>query len=136
MDVFRQIDEELGIIATGKNAVDAGYKLINAIHHKIVAGNYAVGHLKFLLNDGQSKQKISFTTITSTPPAYTYRGIETNRVVLLINARVQVSPVILQQIVTAAINETEISERCRIIEYNLPSFQPGYPRPTHRLSGR
>jgi Ni2+-binding GTPase involved in maturation of urease and hydrogenase len=128
------LDEEIGIVTGDKSAVSAGYRLINKIYDKIAGHPCPIGHLKFLMDDGREQRKISFTSVTGGPPEVT--GVpppETDRIILLINARVQVSPVLLEKMVTDAINETEREVGCKIIENRLSVFQPGYPRPTHRI---
>jgi Ni2+-binding GTPase involved in maturation of urease and hydrogenase len=127
------LDEEIGIVTKDKSAVAAGNMLINKIYDKITGQGYPIGHLKFLVDDGRQQRKLSYTAIavtTSNDESYT----ETERIIILINARVQATPVLLQKIVADAINETELSAACKIIENKLSAFQPGYPRPTHRIS--
>jgi len=60
-------------------------------------------------------------------------NMETDRIVVLINARVQARSALLQTIVNDVIVETELEANCKITEYKLSAFQPGYPRPTHRI---
>jgi Ni2+-binding GTPase involved in maturation of urease and hydrogenase len=128
------LDEEIGIVTTDKNAVEASYLLINKIYGKITELGYPIGHLKFLIDNGLKQKKISFTSISTIPNSDNASYLETNRIIILINARVQISPVLLQKIVADAINETELLENCKIIVNNLSAFQPSYPRPTHRIS--
>ncbi len=127
------LDEEIGIVSENNTAVSAGYLLIRKIYDKIVSRGYSIGHLKFLLDNGQKQQKISYTSIAGAEipePAIA----ETGRIIILINARVQVDPERLEEIVEEAIHETELAAPCRIIEQKLSAFRPGYPRPTHRIA--
>jgi len=128
------LDEEIGIATKDKNAIAAGYILINKIYAKIAQHGYPIGHLKFLMDDGKEQWKISFSSIAVDPNAATTNHIETDRIIILINARVQVSPALLKQIIADAIIETEVSASCKIIENNLSAFKPGYPKPTHRIT--
>lgn len=127
------LDEELGIITQDNSAVETALLLANTIYNKIKSRNYPIGHLKFLLDNGQQQTKISFSSFHETT------GVDTNnieasaRVVLLINARVQTIPNVLREIVSDAIVETENTTASKITEYAVSAFQPGYPRPTYRV---
>jgi Ni2+-binding GTPase involved in maturation of urease and hydrogenase len=134
------LDEEIGIVTEDRSAVAAGNRLIDKIHAKIAAYPCPIGHLKFLVDDGLEQRKVSFTSMAGgaegagIPEAAGAMPPETDRIIILINARVQVSPVLLERMVTDAINETEGETGCKIIENKLSVFQPGYPRPTHRIT--
>lgn len=126
------LDEEIGIVTNDHSAVAVGYLLINKIYNKIVGQDLPIGHLKFLMDDGKERKKISFTAVPVTD-GNDIQYMETDRIIILINARVQVTPVLLQKIVADAIYETELETKCKITENKLSAFQPGYPRPTHRI---
>jgi hypothetical protein len=102
------------------------------VYEKIVAKGYPVGHLKFLINDGIKQEKVSFTAVPTADQAEV-TDMVTDRVIVLVNARIQAEPVLLQTIVNDAILETELEAGCKITEHHLSAFQPGYPRPTHRM---
>jgi Ni2+-binding GTPase involved in maturation of urease and hydrogenase len=127
------LDEEIGIIAKNNAALTAGYHLIKTIYNKIKAKNLSIGHLKFLIDTGKKQQKISFDSITDRDDINCFDSLE-NRIVIVINARVQVSPILLREIVRETVIETELSFNCKIIENNLSAFTPGYPTPTHRIT--
>lgn len=129
------LDDEIGIVTKNKSAVAAAYLLIKKIYTKLTEQGYSIGHLKFLMDDGKTQQKISFSSISVDTDSCAFNDIETDRVILLINARVQVLPGILEQVVSDAIIETEHLAFCKIIENNLSAFKPGYPKPTHRIAG-
>jgi hypothetical protein len=127
------LDEEIGIVTTDGTAVAAGYELVTRIYDKITAAGYPIGHLKFLMDNGEYQQKISYTAIANA--TINDAGLaETDRMIILINARVQADPNILQRIVEQVIEDTELAMNCKIIEQKLSAFQPGYPRPTHRIT--
>ncbi|MDP4285930.1 MAG: GTP-binding protein [Bacteroidota bacterium] len=129
------LDEEIGIVTKDKSAIAAAYRLINTIYNKLKELSYPIGHLKFLLDDGKEKRKISYNAITINRNDNINNQPEIDRIIVLINARVQVSPHSLQKIIADAIIETEISAHCKIIENNISAFKPGYPNPTHRIVG-
>lgn len=126
------LDEEIGIVTTDNSAIAAGRTLVNKIYEKITRRGYPIGHLKFLIDNGQKQQKVSYTTIADANIEHAVYE-EVNRIIILINARVQVRPGLLQEIIEEAICETEIAANCKIIEQKLSAFQPGYPQPTHRI---
>jgi len=127
------LDEEVGIINKDKNAVKTALLLANTINNKIKTRNYPIGHLKFLLDNGQYQTKISFSSFDDIANRDQYNMEESERVVLLINARVQTTPKELQEIVTNAIIETENATAGKITEHIVSAFKPGYPRPTYRI---
>ncbi|MEP7109271.1 MAG: GTP-binding protein [Ferruginibacter sp.] len=128
------LDEEIGILTNDKNAIEAGILFIKNIHAKIVALRYPIGHLKFLLNDGQTQRKMSYTSIMQPEVRIKNNRFKTNRVVLLINARIQADPAQLSEIISSTILELEFTIGCRIIGNKLSSFKPGYPIPCQRIS--
>ncbi|HSQ44095.1 MAG TPA: GTP-binding protein [Ginsengibacter sp.] len=129
------LDEEIGIVTKDKHAVACACLLINTIYTKLTEMGYSIGHLKFLMDDGNEQKKISFNAIATELNDIVANRPETDRIILIINARVQVSPSSLRKIIANAIIETELSSHCRIMEYNLSAFRPAYPRPTHRIAG-
>jgi len=127
------LDEELCIVTKDKKAVAAGYLLINKVYDKITKHHLPIGHLKFLLNNGKQQRKISFNSLGVSRGNNDPDFAETDRIIILINARVQGTPTLLQKIIAEAIIETELSTPCKIIENNISAFKPGYPKPTHRI---
>ena len=90
--------------------------------------NIPIGHLKFLVNGAI---KISFTSTTE--QAIVLKKQPASSVSLLVNIRVQTTPEIIAGLIAEAINEIEIQSGCKIIVKSHSAFQPGYPRPTHRI---
>ena len=62
-------------------------KIIGAVFDQIQAQHFAIGHLKFFLETTDWKEKISFTT-TSTSADVKIRDQDTDCVTLLINANI------------------------------------------------
>jgi len=126
------LDEEIGIVTDDGSAGKAAQIFCKKLYARIMADGHLIGHLKFLVNDGKKQKKISFTALPGTD--YSDKvNMETDRIVVLINARVQARSALLQTIVNDVIVETELEANCKITEYKLSAFQPGYPRPTHRI---
>jgi hypothetical protein len=129
------LDEEIGIVSPQGNAIGAGYDLMRKLYDSIIENGYPIGHLKFLIDDGYEQAKVSFTAIPTPEEEYGNHE-EAGRVVIMVNARIQVAPAILQLMVRQTILDVETRTGCRITEYNASAFQPGYPQPTHRITHR
>ena len=127
------LDAEFGIVAPDGNAITMAYALMRGLNEAITEKGYPVGHLKFLLDDGKEKRKISYTSITGSTPVEPQAG-QADRAVVTVNARIQVVPSILQSMVSRIIIEVESRTGARITESHRSAFQPGYPRPTHRIN--
>ena len=118
------LDQELHIDGPANNAQHAAIALTAAIAQT----PHPIGHLKFLID---SHIKISYTTTgTTDTQAPQPAAIAT----LLINARVQTDPQTLSDHVKDAIKKIENKYDCTTRTLIEASFQPGYPRPTHRLA--
>lgn len=129
-------DQELEIYSTNNNATQTAADLIGTIFQKIYLNNYPIGHLKFLLN---GETKISFTAISPEKIKKVTDRIKNKKAafsILLINARVQTKPEILSQLISEAISDSGAKFNCKIIVKSVASFQPGYPKPTHRMVGQ
>lgn len=127
------LDKSISIQTQHKDAADAGITLINNIYAKIIKENGPVGHLKFLLDDGHQKIKISFTALQLNESDKVFDYYETNKVTILINARVQMKAFLLERIVEDAIEELKFITGCKIITDRSDSFHPGYPKPSFRM---
>lgn len=126
------LDAEL-VLFSEINAMETAVKLINRIYEKIRQRKYPLGHLKFLIRAGQWQRKISFTSLNEPVLKQTrsFRNIE--ELDLLVNARVQTTPDALQQLFSEAANEIMENDQCKIENKGQAVFQPGYPRPEHRI---
>ncbi len=129
-------DQELEVYTTENNSLTVIGALINSIYKKVTDRRFPIGHLKFLVN---GTKKISFTSgmeqeaSLSIPAIGTNGTLLKNPATLLVNLRVQTSPVQVEELVREAITESEMHYNCKIIVISLNSFQPGYPKPVHRF---
>lgn len=117
-------DQELEIQSPGKKAQETAIDIIE----NITKIDYPIGHLKFLL-DGNTKISITATGATDSflpQPAPT--------ATLLINARVQTDPETLSRLIATSIKTAAQKYHSTIRTISEQSFQPGYPKPTHRIS--
>jgi len=127
------LDEEIGIVSQRSNAVESAKLLMHHIYSILKEEEFTIGHLKFLLDNNITQAKFSYPSIDQTDDADLSELQETQRAIMLINARVQTPPEILQRVITDAIVMTEKESDCKIIENNLSVFRPGIPRPFHRI---
>ena len=127
------LDESLDIFTVEPFAYDAALLLIWKIENEIRGKGYFIGHLKFLIDDGITNNKISFTAIPVSDNVQHEDYPATNKVSLLINVRVQADASVIKQVVSLAIDETVEQTGCQVVEHKLSSFQPGYPTPTYRF---
>jgi len=118
------LDQQVNIFSPGKTAQHAAITLIRHLSR----APYPIGHLKFLL-DGQTRISITATGAADHPEPQSAASAT-----LLVNARIQTDPAVLSQLMDDAIRATERENRCSIRSLGADCFQPGYPRPTHRIS--
>ncbi len=123
------LDEELELYSSNETATQDVYVLVNKIHQKIQDNQLAIGHLKFLVDD---YNKISYTSTSSIQASGELKNSSSSQ--LLINARIQTMQEFLEEIISDAIKETEEERNCKIIVSSRAAFQPGYPKPTHRIA--
>ena len=126
------LDELISVSSNDSNAAEITYRLINEIQRRVTGANYATGHLKFFIDAGGQQQKISFTAINNNIHAASI-NVKTGVANLLINARVQVAPDILKQLVDGAIETVKQQFGCIVTTHKTACFAPGYPKPTHRV---
>ncbi|HUQ66679.1 MAG TPA: GTP-binding protein [Flavitalea sp.] len=127
------LDGEIGIVCTERNAVSAGCKLISTIYNSVLRDGFPIGHLKFLIDDGNQTRKISYTSIFQEADPKPLLDFEAERIILIINARIQAADYQLRGIISNAVLEVEESMRCKIIVSELDAFHPGFPQPTYRM---
>jgi len=126
-------DQELEIKAREKNAWEIAVSLINRIYSAINNEKPGIGHLKFYLEDPESPLKISFTTMSRSIYSDHLLPMQKQTQKLLINARVQTSPELLETIITEATCWIKDLYQCDINAGDTRSFQPGFPTPVHRI---
>jgi Ni2+-binding GTPase involved in maturation of urease and hydrogenase len=125
-------DQRLSIHTVMPVAVDAAMRLMNLIYYRVRQAGLAIGHLKFLIRDGDWVRKISYTGSVAKNDLIMGEH-SCKHLSLLINARVQTTPDTLQQIIGEAIHEIMMATGCRVVEEKVNAFRPGYPRPLHRM---
>jgi hypothetical protein len=124
------LDQQLVIESPSLNAQSAALTLVT----RLSKTSHPIGHLKCLI-DGTTK--ISFTSTGTTDqilidPSHTPIHPAPSAS-LLINARIQTTPAVLSELMADAIQSTEKDHNCTIRTLTASCFQPGFPRPTHRI---
>ncbi|MGH2643375.1 MAG: GTP-binding protein, partial [Chitinophagaceae bacterium] len=127
------LDDEVKIISETGDANELAVRLINCMYEKIQQKNHPIGHLKFFIKAGGRQRKISFTSLLDPKLKQTPSFIRLEELDLLINARIQTDPERLKAIFSAAIKEVSRKDGDKIISKSLSVFQPGYPKPEHRI---
>ena len=127
------LDESMTIVSPQQNAVVIAKDIIAHIDHDIKEKQLTIGHLKFFIETADWKKKISIST---TLPISFYKPEEndTKQAHLLINARVQTEPSVLQEIVTDTLKQIVKKYDCNITVEKWSAFKPGFPKPTHRIA--
>ena len=119
------LDQQLEIHSPTENAQAAAI----ALFQQLSAISWPIAHLKCLID---KKTKLSFTATGSTDSTFIPQPAP--KATLLINARVQTLPETLSSLMTEIIKTIEDTHGCAIHTISESCFQPGYPRPTHRIS--
>jgi Ni2+-binding GTPase involved in maturation of urease and hydrogenase len=128
------LDKEILIRTNDNSAGMVSEALISHIYAKISAAALPIGHIKFFIDDGVQQRKISYTTINQQGSQPVNLPINANDITMLINARVQTDPALLEAIIDEAENEIAARTGSAILVKKLAAFQPGYPMPTHRMA--
>jgi hypothetical protein len=124
--------DALVTVSSKREAVKRSYEFIEDIA-QVLFQQLPVGHLKFFLQSGSLQQKISFTSGDNTTTKDRDENIVADHAMVLVNARVETNADHLKEIFYIAIRKLE-NQGCYVEALNLASFQPGYPKPTYRLS--
>ena len=128
------MDVELSIITGDQSADEITVILIKKFYSRITELQLPIGHLKFLIDDGTEKTKISYTTAGQEEIKISNNLKRTSAVHLLINARVQTEPDKLKRILNSVITSVTATMDVTITTNNLSFFKPGFPKPTHWLA--
>jgi hypothetical protein len=103
------------------------------MYQKIKEQKLTIGHLKYLIDDGEQHYKISYTTTSIQPQSLSFSSTSVNAAII-INARVQTDPEILKHIFNEAIAAATLQMNSNIQIKFLSAFKPGFPKPTHRIA--
>ena len=126
------LDKTIRIISNDVNTHYLAQQLITLLAHQIQSRHLAVGHLKFFVESNGKKEKVSVTP-TSLASDVKLTDVKATESTILINARVETDPEVLQSIVEQCLTHLRQRFGCRISDGKWSVFKPGFPRPTHRI---
>jgi G3E family GTPase len=127
------LDEEINFSSTKYEAGECAIRFIENVMSDIQKKMIPVGHLKFMLLNGEQFQKISFTSIIDEDWKKNLTPVSSNLVKLMVNARIETTPDVARLIIQDGI--TSVSDNgVAVSESNEVAFQPGFPNPTHRIT--
>lgn len=132
--ILAWVDQWITIGTKDVTAYSVALKFINTVYSKIRNAKYPIAHLKFLLDDGIQQRKISYTTLNNISKEIVLPDNRVNKISILLNARIQVDFSILEQLISSAILQISKETRSEVVVNKKAAFQPGYPRPTHRMA--
>ena len=132
--ILAWLDQYIIVKTTDNSADRVGLQLIHAISKNIKRAKYPIAHLKFFIDDGQKRRKISFTALDDLWEEVITPEDHANEISMLMNARIQVDFHILERLVSKAIAEIMNQTGSEIVVHKKSAFAPGYPRPTHRIT--
>jgi hypothetical protein len=127
------LDEEINFSSSKSEAGISAVNFIENVISDITLKKIPVGHLKFLLVNGDEIQKISFTSIIDEEWKKKLLSVSSNFIKLMVNARIETSPEIAREIIRNSIAAVS-DHRVIVSESNEVAFQPGFPTPTHRIT--
>jgi G3E family GTPase len=128
------LDECIEFKTKDASALIAARMFMETLLQKLSAGALAIGHVKGLVTSDGRSHKFSYTTIPPVNPLASFPAESSDKVLLGLNARVQVSPGQLSGIVAESVEAARRGDTTVITEKNLSVFKPGYPQPTHRFA--
>jgi len=127
------LDQEIRIRVEEGRARHAVQDVLTRIEGRIRDSGWGVGHLKFVVRDGNEQAKLSATAMPADDWLSGLPLLRGGTLSLLINARVATTAEALQECVRYCIEEAAAQQE---FAWNLQStecFHPGYPVPRHRL---
>ena len=127
-------DQEIEIHSENADAHQIGKQLIEQILEGTTRRQWAIGHLKFILETDARIEKISFTTNINRRDLDELTVSKAVEAKLIINARIETEPDELKQMVAGIVQTIRTENKATIQEQNTSSFKPGFPNPTHRMS--
>jgi Ni2+-binding GTPase involved in maturation of urease and hydrogenase len=126
------LDKSFEIDAPMYNAVVATRWIIRHVVNRIQSHHLPIGHLKFFIEGLSGNEKISVTS-TSSSSDVKLTLPEVQSVKVLINARIETQPVLLQKIVDETIADATQRFGCGIRLGKWSAFKPGFPKPVYRI---
>lgn len=127
------LDAVLDIKTKKIAAIKVASIFADIMYKNIAAQKLTIGHLKYLINDGGNNFKINYTTTPKAQENFLFDSTFIKAFVI-VNARVQTTPEILEQILHESINVIALQTNSEIKIKSLTAFKPVFPKPTYRIA--
>ena len=131
--VLGWLDQKIKIETKNNSAHSVALTFIHAVYSGIRDTMNPIAHLKFLFDDGLKQHKISFTTLDPISKEILLTDNKVNKVRILVNARIQAEASKVEKLVAEIIQQIARQTGSEIVVEKKAAFQPGYPKPTHRM---
>ncbi|MGC9350225.1 MAG: GTP-binding protein [Anaerolineae bacterium] len=93
-----------------------------------------VGHLKFLVQGGQERVKVSFPTLITKGWEREVPSLSGSEIQVLVNARAEVASSRLRDLVSEAADSATSESGASYEASHVASFHPAFPNPVHRIA--
>lgn len=107
--------------------------LIASIHEALKARQAEIAHLKLLLSTSRGFHMANITHLDGEPVVQGMIGGEPRAAQLVVNARVEITPEVLKEIIDGAIRAAA-AEPISLEKLELQSLSPARPEPVHRYT--
>jgi hypothetical protein len=120
-----------GMVYLKGAGLEAGLKLmIKDVVSKLRSRGAPIGHLKFLIQSGETEAKLSFVTLEERGWEDHIPSIQGNEARLLVNARVEMPAADLRELFHSSLVESNLE----FSEDGVSYFHPKQPNPTYRYA--
>jgi G3E family GTPase len=128
------LDESIDVNTKDNSAVAVARDLIETIKSALRGEHIAVGHLKFHVKSDTGSTKVSYGSVPEYDSLPVLAIGDCNRLEIVVNARAEISPTRLREVVASSLDAVRARHDVAISESDISAFQPGYPRPAYRLA--
>jgi hypothetical protein len=127
------LDQSIEFTSNDHSALKIAHEFIAELVYIIVRKGFPIGHLKFLLSYNGQSCKFSYTAVPHSDNHKHIISEQSNRVHIIVNARVQTLPDQLRSILVEVVNRLRSKYNIGIEEQLVSFFQPAFPKPTYRF---
>ena len=114
------LDEEISFSSSKTEAGESAIRFIENVVNDIKQKQIPIGHIKFMLVNGEQVQKISFTAINAEDWKKNRLSVSSNLVKLMVNARIETTPDMLLTIIQNGIASVSTDDVKVIISNAVP----------------
>ncbi len=127
------LDERLVFEVSEGRGRDVVIAFMSEVLQTLEHRRLAIGHLKFMVKSGGTEVKVSFSTLGANDWETGIPELSGPNIELIVNARVEAPAPALRQLVQQAAEDTASALGVTCEVYDVASFHPGFPSPTHRI---